>query len=161
MGERRGHVHRVCRPRIPPETPKQSKGRLEKSENCCDLWLCVRPDHASTRGLSRPSVNSGTLKVHVPATGTHRAVYHRMSACPPLLTSEIPSLQFVPSVCLLLSSQLYSENANPNRLQKNRWRTVHIICEQGGKPDKRGLTGPADAPVKKTNKNTSTKKVLL
>eukprot|EP00904_Undaria_pinnatifida_P012327 jgi/Undpi1/8224/HiC_scaffold_25.g10694.m1 len=51
--------------------------------------------------------------------------------------------------------------AEENRLNKNRLRTVHVVCEQGGTPDKRGLTGPANAPVKETTKNTITKKTSL
>eukprot|EP00904_Undaria_pinnatifida_P002644 jgi/Undpi1/12380/HiC_scaffold_5.g02052.m1 len=56
--------------------------------------------------------------------------------------------------------KLHSGSAEANRLNKNRWRTVHVVCEQGGTPDKPGLTGPANAPVKKTTKNTTTKKVV-
>ncbi|CAN0441282.1 unnamed protein product, partial [Ectocarpus sp. 12 AP-2014] len=57
--------------------------------------------------------------------------------------------------------KLHQGGADGNRFKKNRWRTVHVVCEQGGKPDKRSLTGPANAPVKKTTKNTTTKKTSL
>eukprot|EP00904_Undaria_pinnatifida_P007815 jgi/Undpi1/4163/HiC_scaffold_16.g07530.m1 len=57
--------------------------------------------------------------------------------------------------------KLHSRSAEANRFNQNRWRTVHSVCEQGGTPDKRGLTGRANAPVKKSTKNTTTKKTSL
>lgn len=86
-------------------------------------------------------------------------IYTGNSVSLPAQLPQLPTIYTVNSVSL--PAQLHQGGADGNRFKKNRWRTVHVVCEQGGKPDKRSLTGPANAPVKKTTKNTTTKKVLF